>query len=713
MIATLALLLAAPAAASAQPGYSVGEAGRYPLFQAELERTRRQVDAAIKAGIAVPVPKDPGGGYTHEQHKRNYQALYGAGQLYRLTGDRRYLDFARDLLLAYARLYPTLGPHPAKANEAAGRLFWQSLNDAVWLVYAVQGYAEVRAALTPADRRTIDDQLFRRAARFLSVDDAATFDRIHNHATWACAGVGMTGYLLGDPALVDMALRGRDGSGRAGFLAQVDQLFSPDGYYTEGPYYQRYALQPFVTFAAAIAANDPGERIWQRRDGVLVKAIRSTIQLTYDGFFFPFNDAMPDKSLKTDELYQAVAIGYGVTADPAFLSIARAQGRVTLTPSGLAVARDLAAGKAAPFPFASALFRDGPEGTQGGLAVMRSGPGDDAAVLVAKNSAMGMGHGHFDKLNWIFYDRGQAVITDYGAARFLNVEAKDGGRYLPENESWAKQTVAHNTLVVGERSHFDAKWKAGQEHAPTQLFFGGDGSTQVSTTEMTGAYPGVRFRRTLAMLPVAGQAAPLVVDLLRVAGDTPATYDLPLHYRGQITEVGFPTQPDPAARPVLGRANGYQHIWVDATGTPDGAASLTWMLDDRFYTWRMLTPPGATVILGESGANDPRFNLRREPLLIERVKGATDATFVNLLEPHGRYDAAAETVVGSRSGVKALRRRRTADAELVTIELAAGGTVTLAIADSADARAAHTATLDGSDLRWTGHWARFDAGVRP
>lgn len=687
------------------------EGGRYPLFAAEVARMRETVDAAIRAGIHVPVPKDPGGGYTHEQHKRNYVALYGAGLLYRITGERAYADYARRLLLEYARLYPTLGDHPAKANESVGRLFWQSLNDSVWLVYSVQGYDAIRDTLSAADRKTIDDNVFRRAAAFLSTGSPEMFDRIHNHATWACAGVGMTGYLLRDPRLIDMALKGRDGSGKSGFLRQVDELFSPDGYYTEGPYYQRYALLPFVLLAQAIDANDPAEGIFRRRDGVLLKAIRTTIQLTYDGFFFPLNDAMPDKSLKTDELYQAVAIGYAATQDPAFLSIAEGQGRTTLTPGGLAVARDLAAGMARPFPFASALFRDGPQGEQGAIAVMRSGPAPDASVLVAKNSGMGMGHGHFDKLGWIFYDSGEPVITDYGSARFLNVEAKDGGRYLPENESWAKQTVAHNTLVANETSHFAGKWRVGQALAPKQLYFASDAEAQVSTAEMDGAYPGVRFRRTLVELSM-GKAGPLVLDLLRASGDKPATYDLPLHYRGQITEIGFPHKSNTAARPVLGKANGYQHIWVDAVGAPGGEGSrLTWMLGRHFYTWHMLPPAGTQLFLGESGANDPRFNLRREPLLIARAGRAADATFVGLLEPHGAYDPSAETVAGSRSGIAKLVHVRGTDADLVRIDFTDGRSVTLAVADSAAPDTRHRATIEGKSVEWTGHFARFDQGV--
>lgn len=156
MTRTLALLLAlaalpvTPAAAQTPPSAIPQPVA--PMFAAEVDRARRDVDASIKAGINLPVPKDPGGGFSHEQHKRNYRIIFEGGQLYRLTGDARYRDHVRDLLIAYADLYPGLGPHPAASNQAPGRLFWQSLNDSVFLVNAVQGYAEIRSALPAADR---------------------------------------------------------------------------------------------------------------------------------------------------------------------------------------------------------------------------------------------------------------------------------------------------------------------------------------------------------------------------------------------------------------------------------------------------------------------------------------------------------------------------------------------------------------------------------
>ncbi|WP_251268418.1 heparinase II/III domain-containing protein, partial [Enterobacter hormaechei] len=74
------------------------------------------------------------------------------------------------------------------------------------------------------------------------------------------------------------------------------------------------------------------------------------------------------------------------------------------------------------------------------------------------------------------------------------------GIYLAENRSWAKQTVAHNTLVVDEQSHFKGDWKRGEEHAPQVRFFQADADTQVASATMRDAYPGVVFTRTQALL---------------------------------------------------------------------------------------------------------------------------------------------------------------------------------------------------------------------
>ncbi len=681
------------------------------LFTSELARITKSVRAAMANGIQVPVPKDPGGGATHEQHKRNYLAIYGAGALYRLTSDRAYVDYARDLLLAYARLYPTLPPHPASGEQIPGRLFWQILNDSVWLVHACQGYDAIREVLSDADRRTIDG-LLRAASTFLA-SNPDNFDRIHNHGTWAAAGVGMTGYVLRDSSAINKALMGSALDGKTGFLAQIDQLFSPDGYYEEGPYYQRYALAPFLLLANAVQRNEPQRKIFAHRDGVLLKAVNTLVQSSYGGYFFPINDAMLDKGLDTEELVAGIAIAYAQNGDATLLSIAQRQGRTLLSPEGLQVAEALAAGKAKPFVFQPLSLRDGAKGDQGALVILRTSQtatdalGDRGQTLVMKNTAQGMGHGHFDKLSWLFYDNGHAIVRDYGAARFLNIEAKSGGIYLPENKSWAKQTVAHNTLVVDERSHYDGDWKLGEANPPTPQLFAATADMQIAVARMRGAYDGVSFDRTLALLSHPDLGLPIAVDLLRAKGGRPRRFDLPLHFNGHIMTVGFAAQRALATRPVMGKKNGYQHLWVDASSeVATDTRILSWLVGKRFYTYRFGSNAPARAILAESGANDPNFNLRREPVLIQRVDGRADVSFFSVLEPHGEYNGTAEYVYGANSRIQSIQHLESKEADVLVLKLVTGKSIALAVAKDVNADRSYQV----ENYQWRGGYARFDDG---
>ncbi|WP_182656838.1 oligoalginate lyase [Stenotrophomonas lacuserhaii] len=721
--ATLSLLpasaafAAAPAAAesstapvlvtAAQWQQMASDGARYPWFAKEQARNKAMLEKMMKAGIDVPFPKDKGGGRTHEQHKRNYQALLAAGTLYRLTGDTAYVDYARRMLLEYATLYPTLGPHPEGRGQIPGRVFWQVLNDSVWLVNAVQGYDAIRDALPAKDRQTIDDNVFRPMAEFLA-SEPKNFDQIHNHSTWAVAATGMTGYVLRDQELVEKSLRGSRKDDEFGFLRQVDLLFSPDGYYEEGPYYQRYALAPFLLFANAIERNEPQRRIFERRDGVLLKAVDVLVQSSYDGLFFPINDAILDKGVDTEELVAGIGIAYSRSGDDRLLSVAEQQGRLLLTPEGLKVAQGLATGKAKPFDYTPMLLRDGPDGDKGGLAILRMG-GERGQALVQKDTMQGMGHGHFDKLNWLFYDNGQRVVTDYGSARFLNVEAKRGGIYLAENRSWAKQTIAHNTLVVDEKSHFNGDWKVGEEHAPTVRFFEAGKDTQVASATMRDAYPGVVFTRTQALLKHPELGLPVVLDLLQVSADKAARFDLPLHFNGHIVSTGFQAERFVDQRPVLGRENGYQHLWLDARSQAGSdPRTLAWLLDGRFYSYRFGSSAPSQALLVESGANDPEFNLRREPALVQRVDGQRAVSFFSVLEPHGEYNGTAEYVHGADSQIRDLKRARGSDAELVEVTLASGARLALGVADDSSADVEHTVSVEGRSYRWRGSHARID-----
>jgi hypothetical protein len=676
-------------------------------FGRSLATTKARVDRYFESTPDVPVPVDPGGGYTHEKHKQNSIAIHDAGILYQLTGGASYAAHARDLLLAYAELYPTLGRHPVKQSATPGRLFWQKLNESVWLVYAIQGYDAIIDTLSSEQRARIENGILRPLADFLSVDSPEVFDQIHNHGSWAVAAVGMTGYAIGDDDYVQKALYGLKADGGAGFVKQLDLLFSPDGYYTEGPYYQRYALMPLLLFARSIQTNDPELEIFEYRDKILLKAVYACVDLSYANLLFPVNDAIKDKGLDTVELRYGIAVTYALTADPGLLSVAEIQRPYVLTGDGFQLAAAVDAGLSKPYEHRSKFFRDGPAGDEGALVVLRYG--DEQAVLF-KATSQGMGHGHFDRLNWLFYDNGREIVTDYGAARFLNVVLKDGGVYLPENRSWAKQTVAHNTLVVDERSHFDGDWNRGQQSHPRPLLFESNDDVQITAAVMRDAYPDVAFSRTIALFDGVVPNRPIVVDVLNAVSANAHQFDLPLHFNGQIM-VASPAFDDlgDTLRP-LGSANGYQHLWKRATTSVDGADifSMTWLSTNRFYTFTTLAQDGLELIVTELGANDPNFNLRREQALILRAKDANTHTFVSVLEPHGEYNGPAELTRQSSGSIRGLKRFHEGGADLIRITTQAGDEHFLGLSYDPRPKESHKVTVGDRTFAWQGYYGLFD-----
>ena len=679
----------------------------YPLFTSTFEDAKKFADQAIKAGIKVPVPKDPAGGYTHIQHTYNYEAMYRAGQVYQLTGDKKYAVFVRDMLLAYSKMYPSLGLHPMQKSQSPGKLFWQGLNDSVWLVYAIQAYDCVFDLISESDRKDIESNLFEKIVHFFTVEDNYTFNLVHNHGTWSVAGVGMAGLVMNKPEWVQIALYNTKMDGSGGFMRQISDLFSPDGYYAEGPYYQRYALLPFVVFAQALENNRPDLKIFEYNDGVLLKAVSMLMELTNtDGRFYPLNDAMKEKSCITPELVFASNIVFARTHDKMLLDIAGKNGNVMLSSQGLEVAKSIANKETQLFVRKSMIVRDGADGKQGGIALLRTGNENEQTSLVLKYASQGMGHGHFDRLSFSLYDAGNEIGSDYGSVRFLNVEAKVGGRYLDENSSWAKQTVAHNTIVVNGKSQYNGKVSEGEKYHPSLLFSDlKDESLQIVSAVDSNCYKGSVLQRTMAL--VNDKHGRFIIDLFRIENkDKETVCDLPFYYQGQIMSANFPYEKSLTEMKVLGKENGYQHLWAEASANKlNGLASATWMTEKRFYTVSFLADQNTEFLFTRIGANDPNFNLRDEPGLMIRQKAVKNHAFLSVLEMHGNYDPGSELVTGSNGSLKGMELLFSDEkASGIKLQFIDGTSMVLLIANHPDENLVHQVKVSGTEYKWKGNY---------
>jgi hypothetical protein len=631
----------------------------YPLLKASYNEVKKQADMALSQKIEVPVPKDGAGGYTHEQHKKNSDNILNCGIAYQITGDKKYADYVKAVLLQYAAQYEKWPQHPQKkSNQIPGKIFWQCLNDFVWQVYVIQGYDMVHDAIPATDRATIEQHLFIPIVKYFTTDCKETFDLIHNHGTWCIAAVGITGYVINKPEYVEMAIKGSAKDGKTGFLKQLDELFSPDGYYTEGPYYQRYAMLPFVIFAKAIQQNQPQLQIFKYRNNILAKAIHASLQSTYtDGTFFPVNDAMKDKTYQSEEIIYGVDVAYAdIQPEPDLLDIAQRQKRVIVSDAGLQVAKDVAAGKAQPFKYRSLWMSDGAKGDEGGLGILRSGSNADQQCVLLKAASQGMGHGHFDRLNLLYDDNGGEVFSDYGSARFINIESKFGGDYLPENRTWAKQTVAHNTVVVDETSQYGAVLNKAQPYHSDLVHFESNPNLQLVSAKEDHAYKGVKLLRTVALFKAEGIYKDLLIDVFQARSDEEHQYDLPFWYQGVITDASFKFSAATETMKALGTANGYQHLWLNSTNDlQPGDGYITVLNNLRFYTTHFVSSQNMQVELVMLGAGDPNMNLRNERGFILSQPKAKNQTFISITEPHGNTDPTKETTSGAKSSVSDLK----------------------------------------------------------
>ena len=701
--------------------------GKAPLFDEALSNSITKVDAEIATGIHVPIPKDMSGGYTHQRHKKNWFIMQEAGVLYQVTGEDKYAIYIRDMLLEYAEMYPTLPIHPTDRSYATGKIFWQCLNDSNWLVYVSQAYDAIYDFCTVEERTKLEKDLFRPYADFLSTGNPKFFNRIHNHSTWGNAAVGMIGLVMNDQELVDRALYGlqmdankkneRDNDGglirpdglkKAGFLAQLDGSFSPDGYFTEGPYYLRYAIFPFLQFGKALANNRPELGILTYRDEILKKAVYALLyQTDKNGLLFPINDAQKGMSWKAREVIMAVDLAYQhYGEDPMLLSVAQKQGTVILDEAGFMVARDLAKGLAQPMKQKSIAYKDGADGKQGGVAILRNNTAvENELCLVMKYSEQGMGHGHFDKLSYSLYDETGEIMQDYGAARWVNIDQKGGGRYLKENNTWAKQSIAHNTLVIDETAHYNGDIRIGEKHHPDLYYFNGTGDVQVVSAKSKNAYEDSELHRTMVLVKDENFRHPILIDVFKATSENKHQYDLPIWFQGHLLLTNFEYDTEMTTLNKMGDGHGYQHLWKEAVGKAKGDnAHINWFSNGKFYSMTSAVSADDELIFARLGANDPEYNLRHDPAFIIRKKDAKDATFVSIIEPHGGYNRVTELAEHPFTSVEKLSILHD-DATYTVIQFSnkAGKEWTLMLAhQDASENSQHKVKIGDKQLEWTG-----------
>ncbi|MBS9954573.1 heparinase II/III domain-containing protein [Vibrio alginolyticus] len=693
------------------------EVGKPSLMGKSIEANRKELEAFMRLPLDVPGHGEAGG-YEHNRHKQNYTYMNLAGRLFLITQEQKYALFVKDLLAIYAEKYLTFDFHVQKNTNPTGRLFHQILNEHCWLMFTSLAYSCVASVMTEEERTAVVERIFEPMLDMFTVKYAHDFDRIHNHGIWAVAAVGICGLAIGKPEYLEMSVYGQDRDDTGGFLAQISQLFAPSGYYMEGPYYHRYAIRPTCVFAEVVHRHMPEVDIYNYKDKVIGNTVQAMLATAYPNGEFPaLNDASRTMSITDMGVQVAVSVyskHYGL--DDNILGMAKIQNAVWMHPCGLELSQayDKAiADREIGMPFwPSVELNEGPTGNNGaqGFIRMQDKTGD-VSQLVMNYGQHGMGHGNFDTLGITFFNRGQEVLREYGFCRWVNVEPKFGGRYLDENKSYARQTIAHNAVTIDEQCQngFDVD-RADSVHGLPHFF-------KVEGTEINGMsafandhYPNTDMQRSVFMLNLDELEAPLLLDLYRIEGEGEHQYDYSHQYDGQIVRTNFDYQSF-GELSTLGDDFGYQHLWKVASGKVQDTALVSWLQNNTYYTWLGTSSSAKQngdneVIFTRTGANDPSFNLRSEPAFILRSKGES-TLFASVLETHGYFNEEFEQSVNARGQVKDIRvvgYNAVGSIVEITTEKSL---VTVMISNvlGADDQTPHQVELNGKTYSWNGFYS--------
>ncbi|MCD6351378.1 MAG: heparinase II/III family protein, partial [Armatimonadetes bacterium] len=519
----------------------------------------------------------------NRQHSALASGARDLGLAYLLTGEKKYARRAIQILLGYSERYEKYPLHDVHGRPTGGgHVGPQTLDEATWLIPIAQAFDAVQDAMTQGQRQQIIDHLLLPAAKTTWSPRMS----VHNISCWRNSAYALVGLALDREDMVRDAY-----AGPVGFLQQMGKGVIPPGFWYEGSwgyhFYTMSALLPFVE-AGHRAGLD-----------VLVDEYRSLYEA-------PVEFVAPDMLLPAfnDSGYVNLkgwatqyAIAYRHFHEPRLAWVAH-QGSVRGWMALIWAARELPHAEA---EFTSKLYPDA------GYAVFRTNPWWDQAqrpmplnFLALDFGPHGGGHGHPDKLNFVWWMDGELMAPDPGSISYGN----------PMHGGYYKQTLAHNTLVVDGHS----------QHACTgrSLFFAAEGNLGLTAATGDEAYAPVKFLRIVA---VSGAR---VLDLLVASDSQEHRYEWVYHNRGQWA---CDAQEKPLGQPPEGAGYKWCHDWKSLV--PEGALSVRWTeKDGKGVVLYHPVAEGENLLTARSPDQPPS---RLVPMVVEQVQGRR-AVFLNVLQ---------------------------------------------------------------------------------
>jgi hypothetical protein len=525
--------------------------------------------------------------------------LVSIGTVYQISGDERYAEAARDVLVRFADTY---GQYPNRNNILGpARIFFGTLGESIFGTHVALGYDLVYESpcFSTRDHQRIRDQFLLPLAEL-----ATQFDEtVSNRQTWYNNAVASIGFATNTAELLEWAF-----NGRRGFLYQLTSGLPKSGLWYEGPGYHFFTLEGFILLAEM--ARHHGLDLYQLEIAghSIRKMFDAPLNFLAPDFTFPRIKDSGGGSLFHPEKISKYEVGYARYGDERYgqvLKYAYEQEKIERALEFFFVFNPNLPEVQTPIYPAASINLEG-----NGCAILRDNVDEDEKFLYLDYGIVGGEHGHPDRLSIGYYSCGQHWILDP-----LNQDY-----FKPNLQTWFRQSIAHNTVVLNESNQ---AWANGHLN-----FFGDTLGLKVASGYADKLYGGAFIRRTVALL------GNYFIDVCEVDAQDERVIDYPIHSFGKLRVDGSVLERKPDD--LFGKPQGipgYDQFTDILNGTTDGSWKADFRLEDAggLAVFVLESPESQVFSVMTPGIREDYE--KRLPMVFCRRR-ARQTKFVSLLEAY-------------------------------------------------------------------------------
>lgn len=608
----------------------------------------------------------PRGRFKH-RFSRDSDDVSDLGTIYALTGEAKYAEYARKLLLAYANC-SKFGAGPLYNLRSAIGLYGQLLEEALIMDHWARGYDLIYNLpfWTKENRTQLHDELFYPMAAVCLYPAGPDHpegqyfaSQTNNRGALGIVSVLMAGYATDDQELINSALYGvrptitkvdRDRlkqfpspkdwvacTADKPTYGLLNRYFAPDcipgGMWVEPSVgYAFYALGSMV--GAAEACWHHGIDLYRHNNAIFKSMFDFPILLSYPDLSEPGQGGSHRDLLCQGYAPTLYEYAYRRYRDPRYLAIINnPQEREflkTFDPKIKNAVRYFNLTRVGSAPPSLLFDLDPKEGT-----AMLPRPSVNFELVglgVLRTQSASGDHGYQQNLTLTAGPTASKAKPDklqIDLFALNDVLMPSPGIVFPYNDpllpKWYLTTLAHNTLTVDEKiqdyrgSSYASKAKA------EQVVFAPGGTLGLQRAWTDSVYSGVTMDRAVFM------TSEYFADIFGVFSKMPHKYDLAWHIRGEMNS-NLQFVPLTFSAPV---ANGYNMLTNVREAVADQAWSMTLTRGDHRARLHAASAPAAQVVVGDGGLfYDKLVDGRKStaPTILERRDKASSTVYGNALD---------------------------------------------------------------------------------